>query len=222
VAQAAKVRFGRSCALWWLSLLFNNDGHSRSDCCGPNRQRRIDLTERITNMDLRDARALRNGLLATPTSLSWNVVRDVSAALNGLLADVFGLYLKTKNFHWHMSGQHFRDYHILLDEQSDQIFAMTDAIAERIRKIGGTTLRSIGHIGRLQSIQDTNADFVTPHDMMAELLDDNRQLTASMREVHCLCHEYGDLATASFLEIWIDETERRTWFLFETTRRVEP
>jgi starvation-inducible DNA-binding protein len=155
-------------------------------------------------------------------SLSWNVVRDVSAALNRLLADVFGLYLKTKNFHWHMSGQHFRDYHILLDEQSDQIFAMTDAIAERIRKIGGTTLRSIGHIGRLQSIQDTNADFVTPHDMMAELLDDNRQLTASMRDVHCLCHEYKDVATASFLEIWIDETERRTWFLFETTRRVEP
>jgi len=173
-------------------------------------------------MDLRDAKVLRNGLLATPTDLSSNAVRDVGAALNTLLADVFGLYLKTKNFHWHMSGKHFRDYHILLDEQSDQIFAMTDAIAERIRKIGGTTLRSIGHIGRLQSIQDNNSNFVTPHDMMTELRDDNRQLTASMREVHGLCDQHGDIATASLLEIWIDEAERRTWFLFETTRRVEP
>src|SRR5262249_15680929 len=150
--------------------------------------RRIDLTERESQtMDLRDAKVLRNGLLATPTDLSSNAVRDVGAALNTLLADVFGLYLRTKNFHWHMSGKHFRDYHILLDEQSDQIFAMTDAIAEQIRKIGGTTLRSIGHIGRLQSIQDNNSNFVTPHDMMTELRDDNRQLTESMREVHDLC-----------------------------------
>lgn len=173
-------------------------------------------------MDLVDARTLHKGQLSTPSRFSWNVVRDLSAALNALLADLFVLYVKTKNFHWHMSGQHFRDYHVLLDEQADQIFAMTDAVAERIRKIGGAALRSIGHIGRLQRIMDNDADFVTPLDMIAELQDDNRQLTASMREVHELCHEYGDFATASFLEIWIDEAERRTWFLFETTRRVEP
>jgi starvation-inducible DNA-binding protein len=138
--------------------------------------------------------------------------------LNILLADVFGLYLKTKNFHWHVSGPHFRDYHLMLDEQGNQIFAMTDAIAERVRKIGGMTLRSIGHIGRLQRVQDNDADLVTPMDMLAELRDDNRQIAAAMREAHGLCDEYGDLASASLLENWIDEAERRTWFLYEATR----
>jgi starvation-inducible DNA-binding protein len=134
---------------------------------------------------------------------------------------MFGLYLKTKNFHWHMSGPHFRDYHLLLDEQGDQIFASTDAIAERVRKIGGTTLRSIGHISRLQRILDNDADFVTPMDMLAELRDDNKQLTMKMRETHDLCDEYGDVATAGLLENWVDEAERRTWFLFEAARTAE-
>jgi len=150
--------------------------------------------------------------------LTPDAIREISGALNILLADVFGLYLKTKNFHWHVSGRHFRDYHLLLDEQGDQIFATTDAIAERVRKIGGTTLRSIGHIGRLQRILDNDGDFVTPMDMLAELRDDNRQITVAMRETHGLCDEYGDVATASLLENWIDEAERRTWFLFEATR----
>ena len=134
---------------------------------------------------------------------------------------MFGLYLKTKNFHWHVSSPHFRDYHLLLDEQGEQIFATTDAIAERVRKNGGTTLRSIGHTGRLQRIEDNDADFVTPMDMLAELHDDNKQLLASMRETHDLCDEHGDVATASLLEIWIDEAERRTWFLFEATRAAK-
>jgi starvation-inducible DNA-binding protein len=150
--------------------------------------------------------------------LTPDAIREISGALNILLADMFGLYLKTKNFHWHVSGRHFRDYHLLLDEQGDQIFATTDAIAERVRKIGGTTLRSIGHIGRLQRILDNDGDFVTPMDMLAELRDDNRQITRAMRETHGLCDEYGDVATASLLENWIDEAERRTWFLFEATR----
>src|SRR5260221_166298 len=149
--------------------------------------------------------------LHTPSDLKPNAVRDLSGALNILLADMFALYLKTKNFHWHMSGPHFRDYHLLLDEQGDQIFATTDAIAERVRKIGGTTLRSIGHIGRLQRILDNDGDFVTPMDMLAELRDDNRQITVAMRETHGLCDEYGDVATASLLENCIDEAERRTW-----------
>jgi starvation-inducible DNA-binding protein len=149
-------------------------------------------------------------------------VKDVSGALNIVLADMFALYLKTKNFHWHVSGPHFRDFHLMLDEQSDQIFATTDAIAERVRKIGGTTLRSIGQIGRLQRILDNDADFVTPLDMLAELRDDNRQLTASLRETHGLCDEHGDVASASLIEVWIDEAERRTWFLYEATRRGEP
>jgi len=156
--------------------------------------------------------------LSTPSGLGSNAIRDISASLTTLLADVFALYLKTKNFHWHMSGSHFRDYHLLLDEQSDQIFAMTDAMAERIRKIGGTTLRSIGHIGRLQRLLDNDAGFVSPSAMLAELRDDNRQLTAYMRETHALCDEHRDVATASLLENWIDESERRTWFLFETAR----
>jgi len=156
--------------------------------------------------------------LGTPTDLKANATRDISAGMNGLLADVFALYVKTKNFHWHMSGPHFRDYHLLLDEQSDQIFAMTDPIAERVRKIGGNTLHSIGEIAREQRILDNDAEYVDPHGMLAELRDDNSELTKRMREVHGVCDEYGDVATASLLEVWIDETERRTWFLFESTR----
>ena len=156
--------------------------------------------------------------LGTPTDLKPEATRDISGALSGLLADVFALYLKTKNFHWHMSGRHFRDYHLLLDEHGDQIFAMTDPIAERARKIGGTTIRSIGQIARQQRILDNDADYVDPQDMLAELRDDNKQLTVIMRSVHDICDEYGDVATASLLEVWIDETERRTWFLFEATR----
>jgi starvation-inducible DNA-binding protein len=153
------------------------------------------------------------------TDLSESATRDISAALNGLLADVFALYLKTKNFHWHMSGPHFRDYHLLLDEQSDQIFAMSDPIAERVRKLGGSTLKSIGQIARTQRIADNDADYVDAHDMLAELREDNLRLTSAMREVHDTCDEHNDVATASLLEVWIDETERRSWFLFETGRR---
>jgi starvation-inducible DNA-binding protein len=170
-------------------------------------------------MNIRDAKALRKASLETPTDLGSNAVKDISGALNILLADMFALYMKTKNFHWHVSGPHFRDYHLLLDEQAEQIFATTDAIAERVRKIGGTTLRSTGHIGRLQRIRDNDTDFVTPSDMLAELRDDNKQLAANLRETHDLCDEHGDVASASLLENWIDEAERRTWFLFESTRR---
>jgi starvation-inducible DNA-binding protein len=167
------------------------------------------------------AKLRRTAALDTPTDLKPNAVRDISGALNILLADMFALYLKTKNFHWHVSGPHFRDYHLLLDEQADQIFATTDAIAERVRKIGGVTLRSIGHVGRLQRVLDNDAEYVTPLDMLAELRDDNKQLTAHMRETHGLCDEGEDIATASLLEVWIDEAERRTWFLFEAVRRTE-
>jgi starvation-inducible DNA-binding protein len=170
-------------------------------------------------MNVRDAKALQTAPLETPTDLASNAVRDISGALNILLADIFALYVKTKNFHWHMSGSHFRDYHLLLDEQAEQIFATTDAIAERVRKVGGMTLRSIGHIGRLQRLLDNDADYVTPLDMLAELRDDNKQLAAKLRETHGLCDEHGDVASASLLENWIDEAERRTWFLFESTRR---
>ncbi|HEX3505767.1 MAG TPA: DNA starvation/stationary phase protection protein [Xanthobacteraceae bacterium] len=156
--------------------------------------------------------------LGTPTDLKDNAVGDISGALRILLADMFALYIKTKNFHWHMSGPHFRDYHLMLDEQSEQIFATTDDIAERARKIGGTTIRSIGHINKLKRVLDNDADFVTPLDMLAELRDDNKQLTAHMREVHDLTDEHGDVATTSLLENWIDESERRTWFLFEACR----
>ncbi len=169
---------------------------------------------------MNDAKSLRTAPLQTPTDLKSNAVRDLSGALNMLLADTFSLYLKTKNFHWHISGPHFRDYHLLLDEHGDQIFAMTDDIAERVRKIGGTTIRSIGHIGRLQRIPDNDADYVTPDDMLAELREDNKRLVTSMRETHDLCDEHGDVATASLLENWIDETERRIWFLFEASRRA--
>jgi starvation-inducible DNA-binding protein len=161
----------------------------------------------------------RRPALSTPTDLGAGATRDISAALNLLLADMFALYLKTKNFHWHMSGPHFRDYHLLLDEQADQIFATTDTIAERVRKIGGTTLRSIGHIARLQRVLDNDAQYATPLDMLAELRDDNEQLVARLRQAHGLCDEYGDVASASLIEIWIDEAERRVWFLFEAIRR---
>ena len=156
--------------------------------------------------------------LATPTDLSADATREIAGALTKLLADAFALYLKTKNFHWHMSGPHFRDYHLLLDEHADQIFATTDPLAERARKIGGSTLRSIGQISREQRILDNDADYVTPLDMLAELRDDNKAMAAAMRETHELCEEHDDVATASILEVYIDETERRTWFLFEITR----
>ncbi len=164
---------------------------------------------------------LRNEELGTPTDLSADAVRDISGALNALLADMFALYLKTKNFHWHVSGPHFRDFHLLLDEQADQIFATTDPIAERVRKIGGMTLRSIGQIAARKRLLDNDAEFVTPLDMLAELREDNKQLTNEMRRTHALCDERNDVATASLLEVWIDEAERRTWFLFEATRSTE-
>jgi starvation-inducible DNA-binding protein len=169
-------------------------------------------------MDAKNTKARRKAPLETPTNLSANATRDLSGALTTLLADMFALYLKTKNFHWHVSGPHFRDYHLMLDEQADQIFATTDPIAERVRKIGGTTLRSIGHIARLQRVSDNDADYVTPQDMLAELRDDNKDLAARMRETHSLCEEHEDVATASLLEVWIDEAERRIWFLFEAGR----
>jgi starvation-inducible DNA-binding protein len=162
---------------------------------------------------------LKEAALLTPTDLGAKATRDISAAMNSVLADVFALYLKTKNFHWHMSGPHFRDYHLMFDEQGDQLFAMTDPIAERIRKIGGSTITSIGHIARLQRIADNDADYVEPEDMLAELCEDNKTLTARLREAHNVCDEHRDIATASLIEVWIDETERRTWFLFEAGRR---
>jgi len=161
----------------------------------------------------------RNARLETPTDLEASATRDVAAAMNLVLADVFALYLKTKNFHWHMSGPHFRDYHLLLDEQADQLFAMTDPIAERVRKLGRLTIRSIGEIARLQRIDDNDADYVEPSDMLAELRDDNMSLTERLREAHDVCDEARDVATASLIEVWIDETERRTWFLFESNLR---
>ncbi|KWT66024.1 Non-specific DNA-binding protein Dps [Hyphomicrobium sulfonivorans] len=160
----------------------------------------------------------RKAPLQTPSVYNSNAIRDLSGALNALLADSFALYLKTKNFHWHVSGPHFRDYHLLFDEHADQIFAMTDPIAERVRKIGGTTLRSIGQVSRQQRIEDNDAEFVTPEDMLAELREDNKDMVERLREVHDLCDEHGDVATASLIENWIDETERRVWFLFESTR----
>jgi starvation-inducible DNA-binding protein len=165
------------------------------------------------------AREKRLAPLRTPTSLSEEATRDISAALTALLADTFALYIKTKNFHWHVSGPHFRDYHLLLDEQSAEILAMTDPMAERARKIGGTTLRSIGQIAKESRIADNDADYVDPLDMLAELRDDNGELIARMRETHDLCDEHNDIATASLLENWIDESEKRVWFLFESGRR---
>ena len=165
------------------------------------------------------AREKRLAPLRTPTSLSEEATRDISAALTALLADTFALYVKTKNFHWHVSGPHFRDYHLLLDEQSAEILAMTDPMAERARKIGGTTLRSIGQIAKESRIADNDADYVDPLDMLAELRDDNGELIGRMREAHDLCDAHNDIATASLLENWIDESEKRVWFLFESGRR---
>jgi starvation-inducible DNA-binding protein len=173
-------------------------------------------------MSVKEASARRAAALNTPSDLPASATRDISGALNILLADMFALYMKTKNFHWHMSGPHFRDYHLLLDEQGEQIFATTDPIAERVRKLGHRTVRSIGEIGRLKRIADNDAEFVTPQDMLAELRDDNKALVASLRETHGVCDEFGDVATASLIEVWIDEAERRTWFLYEASRRDEP
>jgi starvation-inducible DNA-binding protein len=172
-------------------------------------------------MSTKDAKVRRLAPLQTPTDLTEDAARDIAAALNLLLADMFALYLKTKNFHWHVSGPHFRDYHLLLDDQADQIYATTDPIAERVRKLGATTLRSIGHIARLKRVLDNDADYVTPLDMLAELRDDNKDIVARMREVHDVCDEYNDVATASLIENWIDEAERRVWFLFEASRGGE-
>jgi starvation-inducible DNA-binding protein len=164
------------------------------------------------------AKSRRSAPLKTPTGLGGEAVKDISAGATALLADVFALYLKTKNFHWHMSGANFRDYHLLLDDHGDELFAITDPLAERVRKIGGNTLRSIGDISRKQRIEDNDADFVHPHEMLAELREDNGRLVASMRSLHDVCDEHGDVATASLLENWIDEGEKRVWFLFEILR----
>jgi starvation-inducible DNA-binding protein len=163
-------------------------------------------------------RQRRDAPLATPTDLTHSATKDVAAAMNAILADVFALYLKTKNFHWHMSGPHFRDYHLLLDEQAEQLFAMTDPIAERIRKIGGLTIKSIGQISKIQRVLDNDAEYVDPQDMIAELADDNKTLAGRLREAHNVCEEHRDVATTSLIEVWIDETERRTWFLSEVKR----
>ncbi len=168
-----------------------------------------------------EPRRNRNDALDTPTDLSAEAVRELSQALNAILADSFALYLKTKNFHWHVSGPHFRDYHLLLDEQAAQIFATTDELAERVRKVGGTTLRSIGHVAKLQSIADNDEKFVPPLDMLRELMNDNKAVAKAMREAHELADAHGDAATAGLLETFIDDTERRTWFLFEASRGAD-
>ena len=172
----------------------------------PNSKKRLELAQR------------RDAPLATRTDLSHAAVKDISGAMNAILADVFALYVKTKNFHWHMSGPHFRDYHLLLDEQADQLFAMTDPIAERVRKLGGITLHSVGEIARNQRVLDNDAEYVEPLDMLAELAEDNKTMGARLREAHNVCEEHRDVATTSLIEVWIDETERRAWFLFEATR----
>jgi starvation-inducible DNA-binding protein len=176
------------------------------------------VTTTLTGKKTQDVRRRREAPLLTPTDLKAAATKDIAAAMNGILADVFALYIKTKNFHWHMSGPHFRDYHLLLDEQADQIFEMTDPIAERVRKLGGLTIRSIGQISRTQRLLDNDAEYVEPSDMLAELADDNRILTVSLRQAHNVCDEHGDIATASLIEVWVDQTERRAWFLFEATR----
>jgi starvation-inducible DNA-binding protein len=170
----------------------------------------------------KDVKDRRKAPLQTPTDLGSNASRDITAALNVLLADMFALYLKTKNFHWHVSGPHFRDYHLMFDEQADQIFATTDDIAERVRKVGGLTLHSIGEIARLKRIPDNDADYVDPLDMLAELRSDNQAVITALREAHALCDEENDVATASLIENWIDQAERRVWFLYETARRGAP
>jgi starvation-inducible DNA-binding protein len=165
-----------------------------------------------------DVRQRRHAPLTTPTDLTRSATKDIAGAMNAILADVFALYLKTKNFHWHLSGPHFRDYHLLLDEHAGQLFAMTDSIAERVRKIGGLTIKSISQISRLQRVLDNNAEYVDPPDMIAELAEDNKTLTGRLREAHNVCDEHRDIATASLIEVWTDETERRTWFLSEIKR----
>jgi len=175
-------------------------------------------TDAKTDSEKSELRRRRETPLITPTDLGATASADIAGGMNAILADVFALYMKTKNFHWHMSGPHFRDYHLLLDEQADQLYAMTDPIAERIRKTGGSTLRSIGHIARIQRIKDNDADYVDPLDMLAELREDNQTLAARLREVHDVVDEVRDIATASLIENWIDETERRTWFLFDSSR----
>src|SRR5499433_4499526 len=172
-------------------------------------------------MDKQDQKALRAAPLATPTDLSINAVRDISGALNILLADMFALYLKTKNFHWHVSGPHFRDYHLLLDEQGDQLAASIDILAERARKVGGTTIRSIGHIAKLQRIKDNDKAYVPAIDMLLELMSDNKEHIRHMRSAHEVANKHEDVATASLLENFIDEAEKRCWFLFEASRQVE-
>jgi starvation-inducible DNA-binding protein len=178
----------------------------------------------VKTSDVKKAKVLRqrrDAPLATPTDLKAEATKDIAGAMNAILADVFAIYMKTKNFHWHMSGPHFRDYHLMLDDQAGQLFAMTDPIAERIRKLGGRTLRSVGHIARTQRVLDNDADYVEPSDMLAELREDNKSLAASFREAHDLCNHHRDIASASLIEVWIDETERRTWFLFEATRPAD-
>ena len=176
----------------------------------------------MKNLDAKKIQKLKQrqkSPLVTPTDLKGGATKDISGAMNGILADVFALYIKTKNFHRHLSGPHFRDYHLLLDEQADQLYAMTDPIAERIRKVGGSTIKSIGHIARTQRILDNDAEYVEPEDMLAELCEDSKTLTARLREAHNVCEDHNDIATTSLIEVWIDETERRTWFLFEASRR---
>ena len=176
------------------------------------------MSNKVTKLKPRSRPA---AALDTPTDLDEAAVKAVSEALNGLLADAFALYLKTKNFHWHMSGSHYREYHLLLDEQADQIFAMTDVLAERVRKVGGTTIRSIGHVAKLQNVADDDREYVTPLDMLKELVQDNKNFVARQRAAHEICAKHNDIATTSLLENFVDETERRTWFLYETVVGAE-
>jgi len=190
---------------------------ARDDACRPNPKQSRSIVSKVTTLKSgRTAPALD-----TPTDLSPNAIGDISGALNAILADSFALYLKTKNFHWHVSGPHFRDYHLMLDEQAEAIFATTDELAERVRKIGGTTLRSIGHIAKLQSIADNDEKFVDPADMLRELMGDNKAVAAAMRKAHKVCDDHEDVASASLLEVFIDQTEKRTWFLFEAARKAD-
>ena len=177
--------------------------------------------KKMTDLQAASRKKRQQAPLATPTDLASAATTDITGAMNLILADVFAMYLKTKNFHWHISGPHFRDYHLMLDEQADQIYAMADPVAERVRKLGGSTLRSIGHIARTQRVLDNDAAFVEPIDMLAELREDNKALASRLREVHEVCDEHHDIASASLIEVWIDETERRIWFLFEASRHVD-
>ena len=179
------------------------------------------MTTTLAPVQRAKLRQRRIAPLVTPTDLKAAATRDISGAMNAILADIYALYIKTKNFHWHMSGPQFRDYHLMLDEQATQLFAMTDMIAERIRKLGGTTLRSVGHIARLQRVSDNDADYVDAQDMLAELREDSKTLVGRLRQAHVLCEEHGDIATASLIEVWIDEAEQRTWYLFEASHQKQ-